>query len=270
MHPGRQEGEMEVNGEPIDGTTIQSYRIRWHHAPSIHFARDKDKDDLEQSGYDPKGIFGFMGKGMTLAAQLLVAMDFYQLRIGAGAGIRYSFLKEMVGQWVDSRPLDGDQNKENKLLGYIPARSYYFTWTPLLRLGFKLIENQDYALLIDGTWAPCIYHFSELGRSGYWIHSRNGDLGGTWEKQIARYVHWSLRVAYGFYLNNEVIEAYEPSSPNHLLSVSHYTDGIMAQLGISIRIPGLSKCPIVGCRTTLDHTHGGKQYRGDALFTGLW
>ncbi|CAH2559677.1 hypothetical protein CAOEGIBSW744_0131 [Cardinium endosymbiont of Oedothorax gibbosus] len=268
MHPGRQEGEMEVNGK--DETTIHAYRIRWYHASSIYFERDQDTDDLEQSGYDPKGMYGFTGKGMTLAAQLLVAMDLQQLRIGAGVGIRYSFLERMEGQWVHGKPSDDDQNKENKLLAYIPARPYYFTWTPLLRLGFKLIENQNYDLLIDGTWAPCTYHFSELGKSGHWHYSRNGDLGGTWKKQITRCIYWSLRVAYGFCFNNELIEPYEPSSPDHLLSVSHYIDGIMAQVGISIRIPGLSKCPIVGCHTTLDHMHGGKQYRGDRLLTGLW
>ena len=267
MHPGRQAGEMEVNGEPIGEDTIQSYLIRWHHAPSIHFERDKDKDKDDQSAYDPKGIFGFTGKGMTLAAQFLASIDYEQLRIGSGVGIRCSFLKEMAGDWVHSNPSDNGQNKGSSPLNYIPAYSYYFTWTPLVRLGFKLIENQNYALLIDATWAPCIYHFSELGKSGYWIYGRNFDLGSTWEKQISRYVNWSLRVAYGFCLNNEVVEAYEPSSPDHLLIVSHYIDGVMAQVGISIRIPGLSKCPIMGCRTKLDHTHSGKQYRGDALFS---
>ncbi|WP_162789982.1 hypothetical protein [Cardinium endosymbiont of Sogatella furcifera] len=258
MHPGRQAGEMEVNG-----ATTQAYLIRWHHAPSIHF--EKDNDGI--SGSDTKGIFGFTGTGMTLAAQFLVTMDFRQLRIGSGMGIRCSFFKEMAGQWVDSIPSNGAQNEGNNALYYIPERAYYFTWTPLVRLGFKLIENQNYTLLIDGTWAPCIYNHSELGKAYYWIYERNFDLGGTWEKQITRYLYGQLRVAYGFCCNNELVEAYETSNPkrlipNHLISVSHAIGSILAQVGISMRLPGLSKCPIRGCATTLDHAHYGNYYRG--------
>lgn len=265
MHPGRQDGEMEINGAPIDGRTIQSYLIRWHHAPSIYFERDKDA--LDQNAYASEAIFGFTGKGITLFTQLLLSKEFRQLRIGAGAGIRCSFLKELIGEWINSSAWYDAQNHANNLL-YTPPRPYYFTWTPLIRLGFKLIENENYTLLIDGTWAPCIYTFSQLGKRYYWAYQRNVDLGGTWEKQLARYVNWHLRVAYGFCLNNEIVETYAPSSPDDLLYVSHYIGGIMAQVGISICIPVLRKCPIMGCHTKLDHTHSGKQYRGAGLFTG--
>ncbi|WP_342265226.1 hypothetical protein [Cardinium endosymbiont of Philonthus spinipes] len=270
MHPGRQDGEMEINGAPINGTTIQAYRIRWHHAPSIYFERDKDKDDSEQIGYDPKGIFGFTGKGITLAAQLLASIDLYQLRIGAGTAIRCSFLKNMTGQWIGSKALHDDPNNETKGFSYIPEHGYYFTWTPLLRVGFKIVNSQYYTVLIDTTWAPCIYNFSELGKRGYWVYQRNLDLGSTWEKQLSRYLNWNLRLAYGFCLYNEFLEAYEPSSPDHLISVSHYTGGIVAQVGISLCMPGFNKCPVVGCHATLDHTHGGREYRGSGFFTDSW
>ncbi|WP_419241376.1 hypothetical protein [Cardinium endosymbiont of Nabis limbatus] len=271
MHPGRKDGEMQVHGEHRDRTAIGAYRIRWHHAPSIHFPRDKDKDDLKPSSYNPKNIFGFTGNGMTFFGQLLATVDWKRLRIGTGAAIRCSFLEKMVGEWVNNDASDKEEDFEYTALNYTPERAYYFTWSPLLRVGFKLIENQSYSLLTDGTWAPCIYNFSELGKHYYWIYGRNFDLGVTWEKQLAHYINGSLRVAYALCLNNELAEPEIPSSVDELIStVSHYTAGISAQVGISIRIPGLSRCPIAECATKIDHTHGGKYYRGDGIFTDLW
>ncbi|MEF2228888.1 MAG: hypothetical protein V3581_02520 [Candidatus Cardinium sp.] len=264
MHPGSQTGEMAINR-----TTAQAYLIRWHHAPSIHFEKNDAGigDSKAIGGSNAKGIFGFTGTGMTLAAQLLVAMDFQQLRIGSGVGLRCSFFKKMAGQWVDNIPSNDTQNEAGNTLSYLPERSYYFTWTPLVRLGFKLIENQNYTLLIDGTWAPRIYNHSELDKAYYWIYERSFDLGGTWEKKITRYLHGQLRVAYGFCCNNELAQTYERSNsnrpiPNELISVSHAIGSIIVQVGMSMRLPGLSKCPIRGCVTTLDHTHYGNHYRG--------
>lgn len=47
------------------------------------------------------------------------------------------------------------QNQINNLL-YSPLRPYYFTWTPLIRLGFKLIENENSTLLIDITYGRSV------------------------------------------------------------------------------------------------------------------
>ena len=260
MHPGKQDGEMEVNGKPTDGTTIQCYLIRWHHAPAMLFPRDQD--DSEQSGYDPKGIFGFRGNGLTLAAELLVAMDLQRLRISAGGGIRCSFLSEMTGEWIDNGTWNGDENEYYKSLTYTPSYAYYLTWTPLLRLGFKLIENQNHIFLMDGTWAPAIYSCSEWGQHYYWIYPLSFDIGITWEKQITDWINGSLRIAYDFFLQNDIIQDENPSSLDDMITVSHYRDGIMAQIGLGIRIPGLGKCAVAGCAIKQDHTHGGRHYGG--------
>ena len=265
MHPGREDGEMEVNGEPMDETTVQ-YLIRWHHTPAMLFQRDKDKDDSDDSqqcGYDPKGIFGFKANGLTLAGQLLVTIDLKRLRIGVGGGIRCSFLEEMTGAWIDNGTWNGDEKEYYKSLTYTPLYAYYFTWTPLLRLGFKLIENKNYTLLIDGTWAPSIYTCSEWGKYYYWIHSLSFDIGIiTWEQQLTRYINGSLRIAYDFCSQNDIIEDFNPSRSDRVVSISHFRDGIMAQLGIGIRMPGLGNCPIRGCAIKEEHTHNGKHYGG--------
>lgn len=275
MHPGIREGQMELNGVPVredSRNIVQCYLIRWHHAPSIYFDRDEDGDDQSVSFKD---IFRFTGRGITLSAHFLVSKAFDPLRIGVGASIRCSFLKEMVGQWVHGGVSHDGENSENTLHRYIPKRPYYFTWAPLMQIGFKVIEKQNYNLFIDATWAPCFYNFSGLGNHYYWIYGRNFDLGATWEKQLTRYINWNLRVGYGFCLNNELVEDEDPSAPpdisshDNFLHISHYIGGIIAQVGISMRIPVLSKCPIKKCDTSPDHRHGGKHYRGGSLFDRL-
>ncbi|WP_243575297.1 hypothetical protein [Candidatus Cardinium sp. cByotN1] len=267
MHPGKQDGEMTVNhitDEPI----IPCYYIRWYHGPSIYFNKDKDSDSdhLQQNSYDPKNIFGFTGKGLTLATQLLLSTELFRLRIGAGAGIRCSFLKKMIGQWVNNSQLSNKQDQQAYLTNYIPTRPYYFTWTSLLRLGFKITETSYYTLLIDGTWTPSIYTFSELGTKYYLCYPRTFDLGTTLEKSFFYSWHWSIRLAYGLSLYNEILEHSDPSTPDDLVSVSHYIGGIIFQVGIGIRIPIGGKCSIMGCHIKPDHRHGGKYYRGHINF----
>lgn len=265
MHPSDKKNQMNINRQLEDAMTMQSYVIRWYHAPSIIFERDRvTENDHAQLNHDPEAVFSFTGTGITLSAQLLASIDFLRLRMGLGGGIRYSFFKELIGKWIKGNVLNKPNSPNSNQFRYKPPHDYYFTWTPLVRIGFKLIEKKNYTLLVDGTWLPAIYTFSQLNRNSYWIYSRNIDLGTTCEKQISEYFYWSLRIAYGLCSHNEIVESLHVSTLNEmLLSVSHYITGITLQIGMGITLPIGNQCPVPGCRSSVNHKHGGKHYKGN-------
>lgn len=269
MKPSDRSGELQLNTSIGQSSDIGLYLMRWHHAPSIYFNRDKKASDRSEQVYNDAPILCFTGNGVSICTQLFLSMDFRQLRIGTGAGIKCSFFKDMVGKLCSDTQIEGVPQDETckKSFGYTPTKSYYFSWTPLLLLGYKIIENKHNALFIDGTFAPCMYSYSELEMAHNWVYAFNFDVGSTWEKQISRYVNWSIRVAYGFCMNNEIAECESDINLFDTPVVSHRISGVLLQVGMSIRLPALSKCPINGCATRLDHKHNGKIYRGDSFFT---
>lgn len=272
MHPSDRDGVLQLNAPIQYGKhrlATGLYHIRWYHAPSIHFIKENYRNNHAQNDNSDARILHFTGDGITLCTQIFLSMDFWQLRLGIGAGIKCSFLDNMVGQW--SRPIlnkNNDPTKPNKKesSNYFPQNSYYFSWTPLLRLGHKIRETYYYSLWLDGTWSPWIFYHSELGIMHYhWRYVSNFDLGSTWERHISRYISWNLRVAYGFCSHNEITQLMSTSA-DKLSIVTHRISGFLCQVGMRIRIPALSKCPIIGCATRLDHKHCGKAYRGDSFF----
>ncbi|WP_339044540.1 hypothetical protein [Cardinium endosymbiont of Tipula unca] len=270
MKPSDRSNELQLNTLVGPSRDVGLYHIRWRHAPSIYFNRDrKDSDRFEQAD-NSEQILCFTGNGISICAQLFLSMDFRKLRISTGAGIKCSFVKDMVGKLCEDTQIEGaiqDEVGIPQSFGYTPQKSHYFSWSPLLLLGYKIIDNNHYTLLIDGTFAPCMYRYAELGMTHNWAYAFNFDVGSTWEKKISRYINWSVRIAYGFCMNNEIAESEADINLLDIPIISHSISGPLLQVGMSIHLLALSKCPITACATRLDHKHNGKTYRGDSFFT---
>ncbi|TDG93261.1 hypothetical protein [Cardinium endosymbiont of Culicoides punctatus] len=275
MQPSGKSNELQFNTpiNPDNNKTL--YCIRWYHAPSIYFNTNESLKEVSDNLFDDKQILYFTGKGISISTQLFLSTDFRQLRIGVGAGIKYSFLKNMTGELYGDTLINSNSQDKidiNKSLMYTPPKSYYFSCSPLFLLGYKICESNTYALLLDSTLAPCMFRHTEFGTIYNWMYFFNFDIGATWEKQISRYVNWSIRVAYGHCMSNqildiEIIDEQEEAIMFNPPIVSHKISGFLLQIGMSIRLPALSRCPIPECSTRLDHKHDGKAYRGDSFFT---
>ena len=157
-------------------------------------------------------------------------------------------------------------DKEHEYLGdYNDPKGTHYVVRPLAMLGFKLLENSAYTLLLntqigfDFTYAKLsdslAIHKSELPSVG---------IGITVEKHISEYFSAFGRLTYDTKIFWEKL--------GKLGGVLLKQKGVFLQLGVSLNCPEIPRCPVPHCEVQVQHRHGGKAYRGVSMFRGktLW
>lgn len=85
------------------------------------------------------------------------------------------------------------------------------------------------------------------------------NLGFLVERHFSEYFRLTLRPSAEW-------SSYKMNLAGAEQSVTTQTPAFYLQAGISFNIPRLSRCPMSGCQTQLEHVHSGKEFRGQPIY----
>jgi hypothetical protein len=231
------------------GVSNTIYLVRWMGQP---YVRLKTYDNIQEflTNASPKAIV-FKGRGTVLPITLSGHVDFLKkLRIEVGGSLLINQLKTLT------------PDKEHEFLGdYSDPLGKHYILRPFALIGFKVLENSAYTVLIN-TQVSFDFTYASLSDriATYRSIFPPVGLGVTLEKHISEYAS-----AFGKIMYDTKILAAPFVDKKGVLSKSQV---LCLQLGFSVSCPEIPRCPIEHCEVEVKHKHGGKPYRGVSMFTG--
>lgn len=230
------------------------YLVRWFDNAYVLLKTYDDPAQLPGATHDePITITTLKGTGATLPISLSGHVDiFKKFRIELGGSL-------FINKISTLKP-----DKDHEHLGdYKAAKSTYYIIRPFTKLGFKLLENSAYTLLLDSHLG---FDFTygrlrdrrAINRSAF---PPPVGLGITVEKHIAEYFSVFSSLSY------DISSFYKLFAQKQGLVVLKQ-QGVWIQFGISLNCPEIPRCAVPHCDVEVKHRHGGKAYRGVSMFKG--
>jgi hypothetical protein len=231
------------------GVSNTVYLVRWMGQPYVHL---RTYDNIQEflTNPSPKKIV-FKGRGTVLPITLSGHWDLLKkLRVELGGSLLINQLKTLT------------PDTEHEYLGnYSDPLGKYYIIRPFALIGFKVLENSAFTLLIN-TQVSFDFAYANLGdhtATHRFVFPPVG-LGVTVEKHISEYCSAFGKIMYDIRsFTEELVDK---------KGVMLNCQGVYLQLGISVNCPEIPRCPIAHCEVEVKHKHGGKPYRGVSMFTG--
>lgn len=248
MHMFEKEGKHYLYS-PAEPNIV--YLVRWFDNSYVLLKTYDDPAQFPGDTRDEPAII-FKGKGTTLPISLSGHVDiFKKFRIELGGSL-------FINKISTLKP-----DKDHEHLGeYKASKGTYYIIRPFTKLGFKLLENPAYTLLLDSHLG---FDFTYGRLSDSKAINRSAlppvGLGITVEKHIAEYFSLFSRLSY------DISSFYKLFAEKQGL-VALKQPGVWIQFGISLNCPEIPRCPVPHCDVEVKHSHGGKAYRGVSMFKG--
>ena len=225
-----------VNPQIFSGTPATRYG-NWVNDVSI------DKSAISGSAYvTPAGAtdLSFKGNALNIPLQAFAYYSFSRYRIGAG----YSYELMSIGSLAPTSL--GDQIRDFQPpspTGFV--RKYYAI------IGASFYRVGDYLFTGDlqiGDFKPKS-NFAPSVTGGMYYN-----LGVTIERDFSEYFKGFVRPSYE-------IKSYSLAVPESGKAIDHTINAFYLNVGVTYRIPELSRCFIKDCHAQINHAHGNKEYR---------
>ncbi|MCZ6692846.1 MAG: hypothetical protein O6939_02965 [Bacteroidetes bacterium] len=184
---------------------------------------------------------GYRSTAHSIPLTLTLSVDVDRYRIGGGVTLEFqkigTFHPTSLKDTLRSFNTDFTLATIKKYFGFI---------------GFTTFESWQYKMVADIQFGKINRgkHFNKnLISSGLYFN-----FGYTVEKSFSEYFKIFVRPSIEW-------KSYSMNIPETGLTLNHRQPSIFIQVGANIRLPVLSKCPVPGCRTQINHAHDGYEYR---------
>ncbi|MEM7055663.1 MAG: hypothetical protein AAF392_02155 [Bacteroidota bacterium] len=185
----------------------------------------------------------------------------FPIALSSHIDILRKFRVELGGTLLINKIKTLKPDKEHMHLGdYKDPRGTHYNIRPFAMLGFKLLENPAYTLLLN-TQIGFDFVYGKLSDSRAVLRSflPSVDIGITAEKHISAYFSAFSRLSYD---RKIFLELFKPGA------LILKQQGLFLQLGVSLNCPELPRCPVSHCKAEIKHRHRGKIYRGASMLRG--
>lgn len=185
----------------------------------------------------------------------------FPIAISSHIDILKKFRVELGGTLLVNKLKTLKPDKEHTHLGdYKDPRGIHYNIRPFAMLGFKLLENPAYTLLLNKQ-IGFDFIYGKLSDSLAVLRSLSPSLaiGITAEKHISPYFRAFSRLSYDRKIFLQLFK-----SGALILK----QQGIFLQFGVSLNCPEIPRCPIPHCKAKIRHRHRGKIYRSASMFRG--
>ncbi len=183
---------------------------------------------------------GFTSRGASVPLGAMLNYEHKYFRLGLG----YTFEYHSVADFSPiSFPAGGIRKFTPDFKRGFHKRFYGTVGVPVYRYW-------DYLLIIDakiGSWNPGKKFNKGIMKRGVYFN-----FGATWEREFSEIFRAYVRPS--FDIKNYTIAA-------DGISIKHSTPALLVDVGITIGLHPLRRCPVKTCRTQINHVHGGQEYR---------
>jgi len=191
-------------------------------------------------GYDSIPI-GYKSTAHSITFTASVFIDIDRYRLGAGATMEFqkmgTFRPTQLKDTLRSFKTDFRMATFKRYFGYVGV-IVYESWQ------YKMLADLQFGKINRGK----NFNKSLISSSLYF----NG--GFTIEKSLSEYFKVFLRPSLEW-------KSYTIAIPESGLEVTHRQPSLFIQVGASIKMPVLPRCPVPGCNIQINHVHSGKEYR---------
>lgn len=225
-----------------------AYLIRWFGGSHVRI-KIYDVTSKPSSNNDNQKTT-FEGTGVT-----------FPIAISSHIDILKKFRVELGGTLLVNKLKTLKPDKEHTHLGdYKDPRGIHYNIRPFAMLGFKLLENPAYTLLLNKQ-IGFDFTYGKLSDSLAVLRSFLPSLaiGITAEKHISPYFSAFSRLSYD---RKIFLQLFKPGA------LILKQQGIFLQFGVSLNCHEIPRCPVPHCKAKIKHRHKGKTYRGASMFIG--
>ncbi|MFM8739970.1 MAG: hypothetical protein ACKOC0_07165, partial [Cytophagales bacterium] len=181
----------------------------------------------------------FKGNGLNIPFNLFI---FYTHKQQYRVGLGYSYELLNIGSMTPS---------DNTIQRFQPSSSFGFVGKFYGFLGYSFHRWDEYLFTGDlqvGSFSPTNFNSSFVTTSTYF------NLGVTAERELSEYLKFFVRPSFDF-------RSFDTAIPEGGKTISHSMNTLYFSVGVTYRIPELSKCFLSDCHAQINHAHGNKEYR---------
>jgi len=236
------------------------YQIRWLENVYFCIPSYTDVENLSNEGGKKRiSKAEFKGKGASIPIMFSVCGDLRrELRLGVGGAFFINTL-----ECLEHTKEASSKDDEVRYLGvYTLSQKKHYQARPYLILGFKLIDNSAWSVLLntnlglDFTYSASAWKCLDVSNLGAY------NIGITIEKHISAYFRLSSKLLYEKSSSVNVLGKDEDKDVSVILEKQN----VFFQFGFSFNCPEIPRCSLPSCRTERKHKHGGVSYRGSSIF----
>lgn len=243
---------------PLEGAQT-GYLVRWFAKPYIRTHLYESESFLaglnSKRPTDGAVPTTFYGAGNTFPINLSGHMDIKKKwRIEIGGSIYLHMANQLV-----------PEAKFRDLGSYYDPEGIHYTTKLFLVMGYKLLENSAYSLLLNTQLSYDFLYanpFKDASATSSNLWSPAVGIGLTAEKHISEYLSVFGKVMY------EKVSFV--NKMNKLLSSMVFStrESLLLQIGVTINCTEIPRCPIPDCEIEVKHKHADTAYRGVPIDRG--
>ena len=200
-------------------------------------------------GYDSINI-GYKSTAHSIPVTIKVSVDIDRYRVGGGITMEFqkmsSFRPTALGDTLRKFNTNFSMATYKRYFGFVGITTYE-SWK------YKMLADIEFGKINRGK----NFNTNQLSSGIYF------NFGYTIERSYSEYFKLFVRPSIEW-------KSYTLSIPETDLSVSHRQPSVFLKFGATIRLPKLRKCPVPGCKTQINHVHGGKEYRSKVFPIWKW
>lgn len=242
---------------PLEGAQT-GYLVRWFGKPYIRthlYESESFLAGLKKPTDGQAQVVTFYGVGHTFPITLSGHMDIKKKwRIEMGGSIYLHMVNQLV-----------PEAKYRDLGSYYDPEGIHYTTKLFLIMGYKLLENSAYSLLLNTQLSYDFVYgnlFKDASATSSNLWSPAVGIGLTLEKHISEYLSVFGKIMYE---KVNLVDKMDKALTSTVLSTR---ESVLLQIGVTINCTEIPKCPIPDCEIEVKHKHADTAYRGVSMATG--